>query len=136
MWQRFREPLRATLSRTILIALVVGVVVGRSALWLPWTAFTLWLSFGGHWVEVFFLNWLRPRLPSARGAQIGGRLLIWLAGGTVLMIGARATGLALGIPALRVPPWALGGPIFVGVELFVHALSQLRRQPNFYNGAA
>jgi hypothetical protein len=130
----FHEPLRATLLRTVLIALVVGVVVGRSALWLPWTAFALWLTFGGHWVEIFFLNWLRPRLPAERWAQISGRLLTWIVGGTVLMIGARATALALGIPAMRVPPWALGGPILVGVELVVHALSQLRGQPNFYNG--
>ena len=130
----FHEPLRVTLLRTALIALVVGVVVGRSALWLPWTAFALWLTFGGHWVEVFFLNWLRPRLPAERWAQIGGRLLVWIVGGTVLMIGARITALSLGVPALRVPPWALGGPIFVGVELFVHALSQVRGQPNFFNG--
>jgi len=130
----FHEPLRATLLRTVLIALVVGVVVGRSALWLPWTAFALWLTFGGHWVEVFFLNWLRPRLPAERWAQIGGRLLLWVVAGTVLMIGARITVLSLGIPALRVPPWALGGPILVGVELVVHALSQVRGQPNFFNG--
>jgi hypothetical protein len=130
----FHEPLRATLLRTLLIALVVGVVVGRSALWLPWTAFALWLTFGGHWVEVFFLNWLRPRLPAERWAQIGGRLLLWVVAGTVLMIGARITALSLGIPALRVPPWALGGPILVGVELVVHALSQVRGQPNFFNG--
>jgi len=130
----FHEPLRATLLRTVLIALVVGVVVGRAASWLPWTAFALWLTFGGHWVEVFFLNWLRPRLPAERWAQIGGRLLIWIVGGTVLMVGARATALALGIPAMRVPPWSLGGPILVGLELFVHGLAQLRRQPNLYNG--
>jgi len=130
----FHEPLRATLLRTVLIALVVGVVVGRAASWLPWTAFALWLTFGGHWVEVFFLNWLRPRLPAERWAQIGGRLLIWIVGGTVLMVGARATALALGIPAMRVPPWSLGGPILVGIELFVHGLAQLRRQPNLYNG--
>jgi hypothetical protein len=124
----FHEPLRATLLRTVAIALVVGVVVGRSALWLPWTAFALWLTFGGHWVEVFFLNGLRPRLPAERWAQVGARLLIWIVGGTVLMVGARATALALGIPAMRVPPWWLGGPIFVGIELVVHGLTQLRRQ--------
>jgi len=130
----FHEPHRATLLRTVLIALVVGIVVGRSALWFPWTAFTLWFSFGGHWVEIFFLNWLRPRLRAERWVQIAGRLAIWLVGGTVLMIGARFTALALGIPALRVPPWTLGGPIFVVVELFVHTLSQIRGLPNFFNG--
>ena len=34
----------------------------------------LWPSLGGHWVELWFLNWLRPRLPVARGAQIVTRL--------------------------------------------------------------
>lgn len=134
MWQPYREPLRATLLRTVLIALVVGVVVGRFRFWLPWTAWALWPSFGGHWVEIFFLNWLRPRLPAERWVQIGARLVIWIVGGTVLMMGARATGLAMGIPALRMPLWWLGGPIFIGVELFVHALFQLRGKPSFYNG--
>ena len=60
--------------------------------------------------------------------------MVWILGGTVVMIGARATGLALGIPAMRVPPWTLGGPIFVGVELVAHGLSQVRGQPNFFNG--
>jgi len=41
----------------------------------------------------------------------------------VVVGGARFTALSLGIPAQRVPPWALGGPIFVGVELVVHALT-------------
>ena len=120
----------------MLIALVVGVVVGRSAAWLPWTAFALWFSFGGHWVEIFFLNWLRPRLPETRWAQISGHFLVWIVGGTVLMIGAQMTALSFDIPASRVPPWTLGGPILVGVELFVHALSQVRGQPNFFNGAS
>lgn len=134
MWQPYREPFRATLLRTVSIALVVGVVVGRMRFWLPWTVWALWPSFGGHWVEIFFLNWLRPRLPPARSAQIGARLVVWIVGGTALIAAARMTGLALGIPALRLPPWWLGGPIFIGVELFVHALFQLRGKPSFYNG--
>ena len=49
-------------------------------------------------------------------------------------LGARFTALSLSAQALRLPPWWLGGPVFLGLELLVHALPQLRAQPNFYNG--
>ena len=134
----FHEPLRVTLVRTGLIGLVVGLVVallqGQPSTWPQWTAFALWFSFGGHWVEIFFLNWLRPRLGSVRWAQVAGRLLTWLGGGTVLMVAARITVVALGTQAVRLPPWWLGGPVFLVIELLIHTLPQLRGHPNFYNG--
>ncbi len=137
-WQPFHEPLRATFVRTGLVGLAVGCVIavvsGQLASWLQWTAFALWFSFGGHWVELLFLNWLRPRLPAARWPQVLGRVYTWLVAGTLLMIGARITVLSLSTPAMRLPPWWLGGPVFLCVELLVHALPQLRGQPNFYNG--
>ena len=132
------EPLRVTLVRTGLVGLVAGLVIarvqGRLGSWPQWTAFALWFSFGGHWVEILFLNRVRPRLPSARWAHITARLGAWLVGGTFLMLGARITALSLGAQALRLPPWWLGGPVFLGLELLVHALPQLCGQPNFYNG--
>ena len=137
-WQSFHEPLRVTLVRTGLVGLVVGLIAARvqsqRASWPQWTVFALWFSFGGHWVELFFLNWFRPRLASARLSQITGRLFTWLIGGTVLMVGARITASSLSAHAMRLPPWWLGGPVFLGLELLVHALPQLRGQANFYNG--
>jgi len=58
--QPFHEPLPVTLARTGLLGLVVGVAVarvqGRLGSWPQWTAFVLWFSFGGHWLELSFLN--------------------------------------------------------------------------------
>ena len=137
-WQPYREPILATLIRTGLIALVIGLVVARltnqPAAWPKWLAFALWFSFGGHWIELFFLNWLRSRLPAVRGVQIAGRLLIWIVGGTVLIVGARLTMLLLNAQAMRLPPWWVGGLGFIGIELLAHTALALRRQPNFYNG--
>ncbi len=137
-WQAFQEPLRLTLVRTGLIGLVVGLVAARvqrqPAAWPQWTVFGLWFSFGGHWVEFFFLNWFRPRVAATRWTQVTGRLFTWLVGGTLLMVGARITLWSVGAPAIRLPPWWLGGLVLLGVELLVHALPQLRGQPNFYNG--
>lgn len=136
--QSYHEPLHLTLLRTGLIGLVLGLVVARvqrqPAAWPQWTAFALWFSFGGHWAEIFFLNWLRPRLASVRWAQVTGRLFTWLIGGTLLMVGARITVLSLSAQSLRLPPWWLGGPVFVGLELLVHGLPALRGRPSFYDG--
>lgn len=139
VWQPYHEPFRTTVARTGLLGLALGTaaafVQGHPANWALGTVFASWFTFGGHWVEILFLNWLRPRLPVARAAQVTGRVLTWIVGGTALMVGARMTVTSLSAHALRLPSWWLGGPVLVGIELLVHALIQLRGQPNFYNGA-
>lgn len=64
MWQPFREPLRLTLARTVGIAVVVGCVLavrsGGLARWPVFSLLVLWPALGGHFVELWFLNHLRP----------------------------------------------------------------------------
>ena len=135
----FREPLRNTLLRTGAIALAVGVLVaqlwGRPGRWPMVALLVLWPSFGGHWVEVFFLNWLRPRLPASRGAQVAGRLAVWFVGGVCLGTGMRMTAATLTkLPTTNWPAWWLAGLVFIGVELVAHLGLQLSGRPSFYNG--
>jgi hypothetical protein len=135
----FREPLRATLLRTVTIALVAGAVLARSWGGLPrWPAATLlmlWPSFGGHLVDLWFLNWLRPRLPAAAEVQVGARLAVWFVGGTALALGMALTAMALaGFAPARWPALWLGGLAFIGIELVAHLALQLRGRPSFYNG--
>ena len=137
-WQPYREPLRATLTRTIGIAIVAGAVTsvafGRPARWPMMTVLMLWPSFGGHWVELWFLNWLRPRLASARGVQIAARIAVWFVGGIGLAFGMWLTAFAL-TGLWRVPlAWWLAGFTFIGVELVAQLTLQMRGRPSFYNG--
>ena len=138
-WQPYREPVRNTAMRTVGIALVVGGVVslasrGRIA-WPMAALLVLWISLGGHFVELFFLNWLRRRLPVARGVQIAARLATWFVGGVVLVLGMNLTARLLIEVGLRMQPaWWLGGLVFIGVELVAHLVLQLRGRPSFYNG--
>jgi hypothetical protein len=123
--------------RTGVIAMVAGAVVARFAgglgRWPMTTLLLLWPSFGGHWVEIWFLNWLRPRISILRGAQITARILTWFAGGAVLGIGMRLTAMAL--PGSRHwPPWWIGGIAFIGIELVVHVVPLLSGRPSFYDG--
>ena len=138
-WQPYREPLRVTLARTGAIALVIGAVLARwsgGLAHLPLaTLLGLWPSFGGHWVELWFLNCLRPRLPVARAVQVGVRVGLWFIGGIGLALGMRMTAMALtGFRPAHWPAWWLGGLAFIGIELAAHLVLQLRGRPSFYNG--
>ncbi len=138
-WQPYREPLRSTILRTGLIAIIVGAVLARFwgglARWPMATLLVLWPSFGGHWVEIWFLNWLRPLLSTARGLQVAARIGVWFVGGAGLAIGMFLTAMALaGFRPAHRPAWWLGGLAFIGIELATHLVLWLRRRPNFYNG--
>ena len=139
-WQPYREALSSTLKRNITIAIVLGPLVsqvmgGGLARWPTGMLMALWPSFGGHWVEVWFLNWLRPRIPVARAVQIVTRVAVWFGGGVVLSLGMGVTAMALArFQPARWPGWWLGGLAFIGVELIAQLALQLRGRPNFYNG--
>jgi hypothetical protein len=138
-WQSYRESLSITLARTVGIALVAGGVLAHSwgglGRWPLTTALMLWPSFGGHSLELWFLNWLRPRLPDPQRVQIAVRLAVWFIGGVGLAFGMRLTAMAF---TGRWPaPWAtwwMAGFAFIGIELVAHLVLQLRRRPSFFNG--
>lgn len=138
-WQPFREPLRATLTRTVGIAVIVATCVA------PWTvgfrrwpalvAVVLWPALGGHVVDLFFLNWLRPRLPADRPIQTMARIVVWFIGGILLALGAGITAkLLLARPRVMWLPWAAAGAAFVALELVAHGAMHLRGRASFYDG--
>lgn len=140
--QPYREPLRTTLIRTVSIAIVAGTVFAawsassaRPIRWPVAVAVVLWPSFGGHWLELWYLNRLRPRLPPARPVQRVARLVTWFLGGVGLGVGMVLTAGALGgIRISHWPAWWLAGVVFIGVELVAHTVLQARGRPSFFNG--
>jgi hypothetical protein len=138
-WQPYREPLSATLTRTVAIAVVVGGVLalsyGKPKMWLLFAALVFWPSFGGHWIEILFLNWLRPRLPEGRVPQVAARLGVWFAGGVLLGVGIVFTMRFSSMTAsLRTPAWWVAGVAFIAVELIAHLGLAMRKRPSFYSG--
>lgn len=144
-WTPYREPLWATLARNCAIALGVGAVITRGrggvAAWLLASVLLLWPTLGGHYIEVWFLNWLRPRLPAARMTQGAVRMLVWFVGGMVLgMCLWWSAAMVAGVPGRGSlvprshPGWWLAGLALVAIELVAHAGLLLRRRPSFYDG--
>jgi hypothetical protein len=138
-WQPYREPLHTTALRTFTIALVVGAIIshwwGGPARWPAATLLALWPAFGGHWIEIAFLNWLRPRISQFRAIQITARVIAWFLGGLVLAVGMALTARAInaGRP-IRLSAWWIAGLGFIAIELIAHLFLQVRGRPSFYNG--
>ena len=133
MTEHFQESFQSTILRTGSIAIVVGALLalarGGVGRWPVDTAIVLWVSFGGHWIEVWFLNWLRPRLSGSRSVRTAARIAVWFVAGIGL-----AAGMSLTARLRHWPAWWIGGLAFIGVELVVHLALQLRGRPSFYNG--
>ena len=132
-----REPLGTTLVRTITIALVAGLAASRPlggpTRWPAATLVMLWPSLGGHFVEAWYLGWLRPRLRTSRRAQIVARLVTWFIGGIGLGVGMELTARATaGVPLSRGPAWWTAGIAFIGVELAAHLALLVRGRPSIY----
>ena len=139
-WQRVEEPLGQVLRRTVGIALAVGAVLAlrthRLRTLVPMAAVALWPSLGGHFVELAFLNGLRPHLPGRRAVQVAARLGVWLVAGVVFYVLMAQTARVLPVPPFPLKWWWVGGPAFVVIELLAHVGLALRRLPNFYDGRA
>ena len=136
-WTPFREPIRATLLRTGTLAIVLGAILARSwggvSRWPIATIVMLWPALGGHLIELWFLNWLRPRIAATRGVQIAARIATWFVGGIVLVLCMGLTARAFA-NARPMPTWWQGALAFIGIELVAHVGLQLRGRPSFYNG--
>jgi hypothetical protein len=140
-WQPYQEPLRVTLTRTLAIAAALGALIafsprgGGLRSWPAGTVVALWPALGGHFVELLFLNVLRPKLPPSRGVQMMARLWVWFVGGCVLAVGMLVTARLLHRPfPLRWESWWMAGAAFIVVELVAHLGMQLTGRPNFYDG--
>jgi hypothetical protein len=130
MYEPYREPLISTLTRTGVIALIVGGLLawqfGGLTAWPAETSLALWPSLGGHFVELWFLNVVRPHLPDDRAIRSAARVGVWFLGGAVLTLGMRGTAVFTGIHFPSWITWWLGGLGFIGIELVAHLASRFR----------
>ena len=133
-----QEPLGTTIKRTFGIAIVAGGVLSLGMrhdlkLWPLAALVMLWPSLGGHYVEAWYLDRMRPHL-SERSRTIT-RIFVWFAAGCFFAWAMHLTAASIGGSGRTFwPAWWIGGLAFIGIELIAHAGLQARQRPSFYNG--
>jgi len=95
----------------------------------------LWPSLGGHYVELAYLDVVRPRLSASRAARTLARIAVWFVGGALMVVGMHFTALLLRAPKpLPTSAWWIGGFVFIGIELVAHLVLHARGRSSFYGG--
>ena len=134
----FKEPLQATALRTGTLALVFGTVIfvasAHRIRWPVAVLVALWPALGGHWVELSFLNMVKPRLAPQRYLHTLARLVVWSVGGLAIALMMRATARTWSDTDIAWRMVWFGGPAFIAIELVVHAALAARGMPNFFDG--
>jgi hypothetical protein len=135
------EPLRVTLTRTVGIALIAGAALasrwGGLAMWPVTSVVMLWPTLGGHYVELAYLDVVRPRVSPSRAGQTIARIAVWFVGGALMVVGMHFTAILLRAPRpLPTSAWWLGGFVFIALELVVHLTLHARGRSSFFNASS
>jgi hypothetical protein len=143
--QKFTESFPKTLIRTLITAALIAVILlfahvfplhGMSK---PAVFSIIWLMifcivFGGHWLELLFINDIKFMLPQNLLLFYLTRLIYWFLCAIPLFILADWIGNSLSHQGLRLGNWLTFGFFYIGIELFMHAIMHLRWKKSFYNG--
>lgn len=133
---RIEEPLGRTLIRNLAIAVVVSTAISLFRhdfrRFLPVAVLALLPSFGGHYIEVAFVNHIRAQLPNDSLTRALVRILVWFGGGVFLYLGMAFTSRVLPIHPLPIGFWWCGGLLFIALELVLHAVLAIRGRSEFY----
>jgi uncharacterized membrane protein len=130
-----KEPLSTTVLRTFSVAALVATIISirtqTASIWTAQFCVVLWVSFGGHWLELFYINTLKKKLPKIDWPF---RLVFWFACGVLLSFPMNLTRDMMEGNLSDKPEWWAFGLGFIAVELLVHALFlQSRGLPSVYN---
>jgi hypothetical protein len=140
--EKYTEPFIQTVIRTVLTTTIIAVILylvhlfpsGNSS---KLTQFEMIWSvvfcvvFGGHWLELVFINYLKFALPKNILLLYLIRIAYWFLCAIPLFFiiynsFPHKTG--------HLGHWWIFGFFYIGIELLMHGMMQLRSKKSFYNG--
>lgn len=138
--QPFQTMMRTVITTTVITVILTlchifpGVVISQFSV-----VGTLWLMvfcivYGGHWLELLYINQVKFLLPLKRGVFYFTRIIFWFLSSLPLFILANWVGNSLTNYSLHLGKWWAFGIFYVGLELFMHTVMHLRWKKSFYNG--
>lgn len=141
--ERFsRTIVRVAVTTTIITSFLVWSNIVRDARMHSLAAFeVVWIMvfsivFGGHWLEVLFINYIKFQMTGANLPVLYfTRMLYWYVSAVPLFFLAGWVRYVMTDRPLHVDGWYLFGFFYIGVELFMQGIIHFRRKKSFYSGA-
>ena len=143
--EKITDPFLQTLFRTVITATIISFVLyfihvipfnGKSKLMeygVIWAAFFS-IFFVGHWIELLFVNVIKFRLPRNIYVLYIVRICYWFVSSILLFLIANTIRELLVSNSRQLGNWWFFGFLYIGVQLLMYAIMQIRLKKSFYNG--
>jgi hypothetical protein len=100
---------------------------------------TIWLVifciyFGGHWLELLFVNRIKFMLPKNLLFLYFVRICYWFLSAIILLALASVVYNLLSNRKGPLVEWWIFGLIYIGIQLVMNAIMHMRSKKSFYNG--
>lgn len=132
----FRTAITATIISLVLYFIHVIPFNGKSKLLeygILWAAFFS-IFFVGHWLELFFINVIKFRLPRNIYVLYIVRVCYWFVSSILLFLIANAIRELLVSNSRQLGNCWSFGFLYIGVQLLMYAIMHIRLKKSFYNG--
>jgi len=143
--EKITESLSYTFIRTVITATIIAIIlyslhIFPSAGETKVTIFEITWSiafcilFVGHWLELLFINYIKFFLPKSILALYFLRISYWFLCAAPLVFLMNLIYTLFSHKTGRLFNWWIFGLFYIGIQLFMHAIMQVRFKKSFYNG--
>jgi hypothetical protein len=135
-----RTIIRTVVTTTIIAAILYGLHIFRHIEQSKLTQFEMiWLIvfcivFGGHWLELLFINRIKFVLPKNIPLLYFIRIAYWFLCAIPLFLIANEIVSLFTHKTHLLGHWWIFGLFYICIQLFMHAIMQIRTKKSFYNG--
>jgi hypothetical protein len=139
------EPFLQTVIRTIVTTTIIAGIIFLLHVFPPgekskltlfemiWTM-VFCIVFGGHWLELVFINRIKFALPKNIFLLYCIRIAYWFLCSIPLFFMMNLVENLFSYQAGHLGRWEVFGLLYIGIQLAMHAIMHIRFKKSFYNG--
>ena len=143
--EKFYEPLWRTILRTSVTATILTVIFYFGDIFqeqeankmrvfgIGWMSI-MCLTFGGHWIELFFINYIKFLLPKKLYVMYGARIIFWYASALLLFFASQCVHNSLTGKNESAGNLWIFGFIYILIEMIMHGIIHVQIKKSFWNG--
>jgi hypothetical protein len=139
------EPFIQTVRRTIITTTIIAIILYLAGIFpaseinkltvfcIIWSI-AFCIVFGGHWLELLFINHIKFILPKNILSLYFIRIVFWFLCSVPLFILANLVSNLLSHKTAHLGHWWTFGLLYICIQLLMYAIMHMRSKKSFYNG--